>query len=150
MAPIYVRRIVLETRIFRFWGINTGRLGFLAEVDAVEIDAVIMDLYKRNFRINNLSQLHLSIDGESFDEYPCALNEIAILKRDSSSMINIHAWVNGEYLNGYQADGLCCCNAYRINGLCAECGWSNHYADEQELSGGAGGSSQSGSETLGA
>ncbi|MCK9311085.1 MAG: NAD(+)/NADH kinase, partial [Bacteroidales bacterium] len=87
-------------------GINTGRLGFLAEVDSVEIDAVIMDLYKRNFRITELSQLHLSINGESFDEYPCALNEIAILKRDLSSMINIHASVNGEYLNGYQADGL--------------------------------------------
>ena len=87
-------------------GINTGRLGFLAEVDTVEIDAVVMDLYKRNYRIADLSQLHLSINGVSFDEYPCALNEIAILKRDSSSMINIHASVNGEYLNAYQADGL--------------------------------------------
>lgn len=87
-------------------GINTGRLGFLAEVDAVEIDAVIMDLYKRNYRVSNLTQLHLSINGESFEEYPSALNEIAILKRDSSSMISIHASVNGEYLNGYQADGL--------------------------------------------
>jgi len=65
-----------------------------------------MDLYKRNYRISNLSQLHLSINGNTFDEYPSALNEIAILKRDSSSMINIHASVNGEYLNGYQADGL--------------------------------------------
>jgi len=87
-------------------GINTGRLGFLAEVDAVEIDAVIMDLYKRNYRIADLGQLHLSVDGTSFEDYPCALNEIAILKRDSSSMINIHAYLNGEYLNGYQADGL--------------------------------------------
>lgn len=87
-------------------GINTGRLGFLAEVDAVEIDAVIMDLYKRNYRISNLSQLHLSLDGCSFDDYPSALNEIAVLKCDSSSMISIHASVNGEYLNGYQADGL--------------------------------------------
>jgi len=87
-------------------GINTGRLGFLAEVDTVEIDAVVMDLYKSNFKISNLNQLHLSINGKSFDEYPSALNEIAILKRDSSSMINIHASVNGEYLNGYQADGL--------------------------------------------
>jgi NAD+ kinase len=87
-------------------GINTGRLGFLAEVDAVEIEAVIMDLYKRNYKIANLNQLHLSINGKSFKEYPCALNEIAILKKDSSSMINIHAFVNGGYLNGYQADGL--------------------------------------------
>jgi len=87
-------------------GINTGRLGFLADIDTVDIDAVIMDLYKSYYKIIDLSQLHLTINGASFDEYPCALNEIAVLKRDSSSMINIHASVNGEYLNGYQADGL--------------------------------------------
>lgn len=87
-------------------GINTGRLGFLAEVDAVEIEAVILDLYKRNYQIVHLSLLHLSVNNQPFAEYPCALNEVAILKRDSSSMINIHVSVNGEYLNGYQADGL--------------------------------------------
>jgi NAD+ kinase len=87
-------------------GINTGRLGFLADVDTVEIESVMTDLYKRNFRTVDFSLLHLAINEESSNEYPCALNEIAILKRDSSSMINIHAWVDGEYLNGYQADGL--------------------------------------------
>jgi len=87
-------------------GINTGRLGFLADIDTVDIEAVLTDLYKRYYKVVDLSQLHLLIDGASFDEYPCALNEIAVLKRDSSSMINIHASVNGEYLNGYQADGL--------------------------------------------
>jgi len=96
----------IRNRDIPILGINTGRLGFLAEVDAVEIDAVILDLYKRNYRIANLSQLHLSVDGRTFEEYPNALNEIAILKRDSSSMISIHASVNGDYLNGYQADGL--------------------------------------------
>jgi len=87
-------------------GINTGRLGFLADVDSIEVESVMTDLHKRNFRIDDLELLRLSVNGVYPTEYPSALNEIAILKRDSSSMINIHVWVNGEYLNGYQADGL--------------------------------------------
>lgn len=87
-------------------GINTGRLGFLADVDSIEVESVMTDLHKRNFRIDDLELLRLSVNGIYPAEYPSALNEIAILKRDSSSMINIHVWVNGEYLNGYQADGL--------------------------------------------
>ncbi|HET9571413.1 MAG TPA: NAD kinase [Bacteroidales bacterium] len=87
-------------------GINTGRLGFLADVDSIEVESVMTDLFKRNFRVDDFDLLRLSVNGLHPTEFPCALNEIAILKRDSSSMINIHVWVNGEYLNGYQADGL--------------------------------------------
>ena len=87
-------------------GINTGRLGFLADVDCIEVESVMTDLFKQNFHIDDFELLRLSVNGLYPPEYPCALNEIAILKRDSSSMINIHVWVNGEYLNGYQADGL--------------------------------------------
>jgi NAD+ kinase len=86
-------------------GINTGRLGFLADVDTIEIESVITDLYKNNFKTVDYSLLSLAINGEKLESF-CALNEIAVLKKGSSSMINIHAWVNGEYLNGYQADGL--------------------------------------------
>jgi len=87
-------------------GINTGRLGFLADIDAVEIESVIRELYTDYYRIIEMSQLHLKIDGAPFDDSPFALNEVAGLKKDSSSMINVHASVNNEYLNGYQGDGL--------------------------------------------
>jgi NAD+ kinase len=87
-------------------GINTGRLGFLADVESVEIEDVIRDLYKNFFKISKLGLLQLKINGEPFTEIPGALNDIAFLKRDTSSMIDIHVSVNGEYLNGYQADGL--------------------------------------------
>jgi NAD+ kinase len=87
-------------------GINTGRLGFLADVDSVEVENVMTDLFKHNFRTVDFSLLRLYINGVCPPEYPCALNDIAILKRDSSSMINTHVWVDGEYLNGYQGDGL--------------------------------------------
>jgi NAD+ kinase len=87
-------------------GINTGRLGFLADVDTIEVENVVNDLNKGNFRTVDLGLLKLAVNGLFPPEYPCALNEIAILKRDSSSMINTHVWVDGEYLNGYQGDGL--------------------------------------------
>jgi len=87
-------------------GINTGRLGFLADVDCTDLEDVVRNLYNNLFRITQLTQLQLKINGALFETYPSALNEIAILKGDSSSMINIHVTVDGEYLNGYQADGL--------------------------------------------
>jgi NAD+ kinase len=87
-------------------GINTGRLGFLADVECVCLEDVINDLYNNYYQISELTQLQLKVNGKLFENYPCALNEIAILKGDSSSMIIIHVSVDGEYLNGYQADGL--------------------------------------------
>jgi NAD+ kinase len=87
-------------------GVNTGRLGFLAEVEFTEMGQFMNDLFDRNFHIDRLSQLQLCVNGQLFEEYPSVLNEIAILKGDTSSMINIHVVVDGEYLNGYQADGL--------------------------------------------
>src|SRR5450830_1175437 len=69
-------------------GINTGRLGFLADVDSIEVESVMSDLHKQNFRIDDFDLLRLSVNGTYPTDYPCALNEIDILKRDSSSMIN--------------------------------------------------------------
>ena len=56
--------------------------------------------------MENHNQLHLRVQHSKCSEYPFALNEIAVLKRDNSSMLHIHASLNGEYLNDYQADGL--------------------------------------------
>lgn len=87
-------------------GVNTGRLGFLADIECIDLAFFLKELSRAHYAIHDLSLVQLSVNGEPFHEYPCALNEIAILKGDSSSMINIHTTVNGEYLNGYQADGL--------------------------------------------
>jgi NAD+ kinase len=96
----------IEGKNIPILGINTGRLGFLADVDTIEVETVVTDLYKRNFKTVDLALLKLSVNQVQQTEIPSALNEIAILKRDSSSMINTHVWVDGEYLNGYQGDGL--------------------------------------------
>ncbi|MDD4516867.1 NAD kinase [Massilibacteroides sp.] len=87
-------------------GINTGRLGFLADVPVREIEETLEELYRNYYKIEERRLLQLFVDGHPFRGYNYALNEIAILKRDTSSMITIHTQLNGEYLTSYQADGL--------------------------------------------
>lgn len=87
-------------------GINTGRLGFLASFSPDHIENTINDIYAGNYNTEKHSVLTISCDELDFGEYPYALNEIAILKHDISSMITIHTDINDEYLTTYQADGL--------------------------------------------
>ena len=87
-------------------GINTGRLGFLADFSPEDITDTINQIYAGGLRIEQRSVLQLSYsEGEPAD-YPFALNEVAVLKRDNSSMISIRVDIDGEYLTTYQADGL--------------------------------------------
>ena len=76
-------------------GINTGRLGFLADISPEEMEETIDEIYNNHYK-----------DDEKLMASPYALNEIAVLKRDSSSMISIHTAINGAHLTTYQADGL--------------------------------------------
>ncbi len=87
-------------------GINTGRLGFLADVASSEIEDTLDELFKNYYRIEERTLLHLYTEEHAYKGYNYALNEIAILKRDTSSMITIHTFLNDEYLTSYQADGL--------------------------------------------
>ena len=87
-------------------GINTGRLGFLADVTAQEIDHTIQALYEGDYAVETRSVIEVSTSGQKLKGYRCALNDVAILKRDNASMITIHCTVNGDYLTTYQADGL--------------------------------------------
>ena len=87
-------------------GINTGRLGFLADVSPEDMEETFEDIYNHNYKVEDRSVLQVTCDGQPLKGYPYGLNEIAVLKRDSSSMIAIHASINGAYLTTYQADGL--------------------------------------------
>jgi len=87
-------------------GVNTGRLGFLANFSPDGIEQVMKRLVKGQYEVANHSVIELSCDELQLEGYPFALNEIAILKHDISAMISIHTSVNGEYLTTYQADGL--------------------------------------------
>lgn len=86
-------------------GINTGRLGFLADILPEEMDVTIDEIYANHYKIEERAVLQLT-SSNALSIHPFALNEVAILKHDSSSMISIRASINHELLNTYQADGL--------------------------------------------
>lgn len=88
-------------------GINTGRLGFLADIHYDEIASTFFEIAKRNFDIEERTLLSASTPkNKLFPNGMCALNEVAILKQDTASMLTIHAHINGHYLTSYQSDGL--------------------------------------------
>jgi NAD+ kinase len=87
-------------------GVNMGRLGFLADVSPVDIERCVEAIYQDDFAIESRALIKVQTDGEPLEGYDCALNDVAILKRDTASMISIRASINGQYLTSYQADGL--------------------------------------------
>lgn len=87
-------------------GVKTGRLGFLADVLPDDIDETLDALCNGDYQTEEHAVIELEADGEPLGTWPYALNDIAVLKRDSASMITIDAAINGEHLVTYQADGL--------------------------------------------
>ncbi|HFA49467.1 MAG TPA: NAD kinase [Bacteroidetes bacterium] len=103
-------------------GINLGRLGFLATVGKTQIKEAIGLLVKGRFYIGSRRTLHLDSDPPLFEDMPFALNDFTILKRDTSSMITIHCYVNGTYLNTYWADGIILATPTGSTGYSLSCG----------------------------
>jgi NAD+ kinase len=87
-------------------GINSGRLGFLADIAMEELPMAINEIIDGKYTTRELDLLGLEATTPCFGELNFALNELAIHKRDSSSMITIHTNLNNAYLNSYWADGL--------------------------------------------
>ena len=87
-------------------GVNLGRLGFLADVQAQEIEEALAAICVGRYNLAEHSMIQAEAEDGELVGYPIALNDIAVLKRDSASMISIRTEVNGEYLVTYQADGL--------------------------------------------
>ncbi len=87
-------------------GINTGRLGFLAAISPDQMEETFNEIYRGIYLAEPRRVLKLTSNGQVLKGYPYGLNEIAVLKQDSSSMITIRAYINNELLNVYRADGL--------------------------------------------
>lgn len=103
-------------------GINTGRLGFLVTSKTEEIHHAIDQLEKGDFEIESRALINLKSSTDYFGNRNFALNEVAILKQDTSSMITIHVKLNGEYLNTYWADGLVVSTPTGSTGYSLSCG----------------------------
>lgn len=100
---------LLGNRAIPILGINTGRLGFLADIKPEEIEETMQKLVNGDFDVRERSLIEVEVEGLEIDIYPFALNEVAILKHDNSSLIEINTLINGELLTNYLADGLIIC-----------------------------------------
>ncbi len=88
-------------------GINTGRLGFLADISLNELENTFDLLLDNRYDVEERTLLSVYSKKEiEFENVGVALNEVAVMKQDTSSMISVHAYINNEYLTSYQADGI--------------------------------------------
>lgn len=87
-------------------GINTGRLGFLADVAAEDIVNTLEDLRQNNCNLENRTLLELQSSNNCHKDANLAVNEIAVLRRDTSSLLVVKLYANGKFINNYWADGL--------------------------------------------
>lgn len=101
--------------------LNTGRLGFLADVQLENLHTALDDIEKGNYTIEQRSLLQLDSSHELFD-YNFALNDFVIHKKETSSMIVVHAYLNGEFLNSYWSDGLIISTPTGSTGYSLSCG----------------------------
>ena len=87
-------------------GINMGRLGFLADIHKEQIAALVKAIGQKAYKIEERALISVEANKPVFNDINFGLNEFAIHKTDSSAMIVIHVYLNGEFLNSFWADGL--------------------------------------------
>lgn len=87
-------------------GFNLGRLGFLANVNAENMEAILDRIKHKQYEFQKRSLLRVDTENDLFGEDNIALNEVSVHKKDTASMITVHASLGDLYLNSYWADGL--------------------------------------------
>lgn len=102
-------------------GINTGRLGFLATINIEVLFESLDNILSGNYKISERSLIHVHSDEEEI-EFPFALNEISVTRRETTSMITVEAFMNGEFLNAFWADGLIVSTPTGSTGYSLSCG----------------------------
>ncbi|MDH3712110.1 MAG: NAD kinase, partial [Cyclobacteriaceae bacterium] len=103
-------------------GINTGRLGFLATISKDMVTSAVEALYHNEFAYDHRTLVRVHSDQDIFNGINFGLNDFTILKQDTSSMITVHAYIDGEYLNSYWADGLIVATPTGSTGYSLSCG----------------------------
>jgi NAD+ kinase len=103
-------------------GINTGRLGFLATISREETGHALAEVLKGKYALDKRALLQLQSSREIFGKLNFALNDFTIVKKDTSSMITIHTYIDGEFLNSYWADGIIVSTPTGSTGYSLSCG----------------------------
>ncbi|MBK8624394.1 MAG: NAD kinase [Saprospiraceae bacterium] len=114
-------------------GINLGRLGFLASVEKKIIRKAIYQLAKKEYSIESRTIIGLKCNLPLFSDFPFALNDFTLNKRDTSSMITIHTFVDGKLLNSYWADGIIISTPTGSTGYSLSCGGPIIFPDAQNF-----------------
>lgn len=105
-------------------GINAGRLGFLATIQYENIETLLQKLLDNDYSISKRTLLSIKTNPEydNFSDLDFALNEVTVARKDTTSMITIVTYLNGEYLTSYWADGLIVSTPTGSTGYSLSCG----------------------------
>jgi NAD+ kinase len=114
-------QIVRDTEV-PVLGVNIGRFGFLASTQMQSIEDTLDEFQNNSYGIEKRTVLQLDSEDQNFITFPFALNDFVIQKKDSSSMITVHTYLNGEFLNSYWSDGLIVATPTGSSGYSLSCG----------------------------
>jgi NAD+ kinase len=104
-------------------GVNAGRLGFLAKVQKENIESFLQIVLEKKYSISERSLLTIECSPNNSEiDINFAMNEVAVSRKDTTSMITIETFLNGEYLNSYWADGLIIATPTGSTGYSLSCG----------------------------
>jgi NAD+ kinase len=103
-------------------GINTGRLGFLATISKDDTENALEKVLQKSFVLDKRAVLKLETNADIFGRLNFALNDFTVVKKDTSSMITIHTYIDGEFLNSYWADGIIVSTPTGSTGYSLSCG----------------------------
>ncbi|MCL4160638.1 UNVERIFIED_CONTAM: hypothetical protein GTU68_064768 [Idotea baltica] len=87
-------------------GVNLGRLGFLSNVEKSRVSDAVKVIASGDYSIEHRTMLSVDSNIPIFGETPFCLNDFTITKRDTSSMVTVHTYVDDKFLNSYWADGI--------------------------------------------
>jgi NAD+ kinase len=118
-AATYVRDLGIP-----ILGVNAGRLGFLAKVQKENIASFLQIVIEKKYTISERTVLGLTTSpkNSAIDDFSFAMNEVTVNRKDTTSMITIETYLNGEYLNSYWADGLIISTPTGSTGYSLSCG----------------------------
>ena len=103
-------------------GINIGRLGFLATVAPASVRLMIDALFNEQYSIDERTLVSVRSSQDIFGKLPFGLNDFTITRTQTSSMITVHSYLDGEFLNSYWADGLIISTPSGSTGYSLSCG----------------------------
>ncbi|MCH5716350.1 NAD(+)/NADH kinase [Niabella hibiscisoli] len=124
---------LIKDKPISIMGINFGRLGFLSSIGRENLTLAIKALALRTYISEKRSLVHVDADMPLFGDMPFGLNEFAIHKRDTASMLKIHTFINGELLNTYWADGLIVSTPTGSTGYSLSCGGPIVFPDSENF-----------------